>query len=637
MNTKKTFKTNILFFALAVFSLIVVSFVATNFFKKDSQTAQAAQNCSNSGYLSGNLTTCTSSYLGGSGNDEGNAVEIQSSKNIVIGGKFSSTPAAANNYSFLNGTTGAILITDSTGKELLSVTKLGSIVDDMDINRTDNTVYAVGDFGLVALSANGSSVLWSKTNFPNSNAGGGAVYSNGRRVAVALDGTVMVVFNKQAYIYDKNGNQLGTTIALDTKNYLGGDMTRYVEDIAIDSQNKQFIVAGWSQVNNDFQSAALPFISYDTASFGTLKWQNYAWWASASINSSSTADTRSKRVSLGRDNKLYFTGKSDGGNTIFRYNPQCLVLTSACRTNQTTTSTNTASIDTWNNGAGAGVGDYGYFARFNLQNGNQEVGQFQYTNAGVNAARSYSILPITADESGNVYQGGKAVNGTIPYRNTLKINNNPTTTRIDNETALIGVNSNFTQRTVTATWTGSSSPNTGEIRAISAANGIVAVLGNINGNIVTSSTPLQGTFGGSTDAFFAVWGDSTSGSSSSSISSSNSSQNSSTNSSSSSSNSVQSSSTLSSQTSSQSMSFLPKPKPIVSWGNTQNSSSSITQIPTQPSTNNLDNNIQKPSNLENSGNLTNSSSSQTNPNLSIYNSSQIFNGAFGVVEITASY
>lgn len=261
----------------------------------------------------------------------------------------------------------------------------------------------------------------------------------------------MAVFNKQAYIYDKNGNQISTTIALDTKNYLGGDMTRYVEDIAIDSQNKQIIVAGWSQVNTTFQSASLPFISYDLATFGNLNWQNYAWWASASVNSSSTADTRSKRVSFGRDNKIYYTGKSDGGNNIFRYNPQCLVLVSACRTGQSSTSASNPSIDVWNNGAGAGAGDYGYFARFNLQTGNQEMGQFQYTNAGTNAARSYAILPITADENGNVYQGGKAVNGTIPYRDTLKINNNATTARIDNETALIGVNSNFTQRTVTAT------------------------------------------------------------------------------------------------------------------------------------------------------------------------------------------
>jgi hypothetical protein len=296
---------------------------------------------------------------------------------------------------------------------------------------------------------------------------------------------------------------------------------------------------------------------------------------------------------------------------FFRYNSQCIVLVSACRAGQSSTSTNNVAIDVWNNGAGAGAGDYGYFARFNLQTGSQENGQFQYTNAGVNAARSYAILPITADENGNVYQGGKAINGTIPNRTTLSINNNPVSNRINNETALIGVNSNFTQRTVTATWTPSSAADVGEIRAISAVGGIVAVLGNTNGNIVTSS-PIQASFGGLTDAFFAVWGDSTSNNSSSSSSSQNSSSNS-------------SSSLSSSQSSNQSLVYISKPKPVVFWTDNQSSSKAKNSSSVGKS-------------IDNQNFSSNSKNQSTKrPDLSIYNNSKLFKGAFGSVEISGSY
>ncbi|QTA80512.1 pectin lyase fold-containing [Desulfonema limicola] len=467
-----------------------------------------------------NLIVSTSGYLGGKGQDQGNAAGIQSNKIIVIGGLFSSLPVPEKENILLNAdssSTGALICLTEIGRTVYSVTRLGNIIDDLDINPVNDQIAAAGDFGLVLLDPDADQVIWHKPlsyfNYTDTGLADGdaSYFGNGRRVAIAQDGTVAAQFNEYYFVFDNQGSEITRRLITredsdKTANPYGiGGYNHRVEDISIDSTSRLVFVTGFSQRSPDFQSAYIAGFSYELkGDDGKDKniWTDYNWWYSASQNTGLGADTKGIRIVMGRDNRLCFAGYADGGNNIFTRNPKYLDENNKMP-DYINTSVNNVKIDSFNDGAGAGSGRFAYFAKLDPATGEIDAGQFQYSSAGINEARSFEIFAVQSDESGKVMAGGRSEYD-MPERNKLTINRVPPGTRINNENALICVSPDFSRRTLAACWTGEEQADISKITALDSSHGISVIIGETLGNILTANSADNIKNSGQ-DVFFSVW------------------------------------------------------------------------------------------------------------------------------------
>ncbi len=470
-------------------SVILPSLIALSITTIASKVAaQTYPSCSASGTSATNLVVCSASYLGGSSEDQGSAVEVGSDYSVVFGGtiignNFGRSPV---NLQAGNSTTpggnGIIVRTSPSGEQILSVTRLGNSIDDLDVNRSQSTIAVVGDFGLALLSSQANQVLWSKYI----GTGGGALASSGRRVAVGTNGEVAALFNKKVTIFDQQGTQLGQFTP----------SGKYIEDIAVDSASGSVIVTGFSQKDgggcSKLQVAWIRSYSYS----GTLKWTNYDWTREQAYKPvNNCADTRGVRVAIGRDNLLYFAGQSAGGNTIFRSDPKNL-----------TQSAPNVKYDQYNDAYNTKSNWITYYSRLDPATGNIQKGQIALTRLGDGSGNTIQPRGITADENGNVYISG--ISGAyIANRRDMKLSISGQPLGVYNgfEGFLLVVNKEFTSRKVWTTWTGTNSTSAvSNVFGVSAAKGIAAIMGTSNGKMITVN-PIQGNNAGGKDAFFSIF------------------------------------------------------------------------------------------------------------------------------------
>jgi hypothetical protein len=461
--------------------------------------------CPGTGYFTGNLITCTSSYLSGDGNDIGASIRILDNYDVVVSGMFHELPAAQNNYTYLNantGSQGAVCIFNPSGTVLKTIVRLGDMVDDMDVDRSTNEILVYGSFGLVKLNADGSQLLWHKSGGTVGQASQTPIYSSGRRVAVAQNGDIVILGNSGTasacdgfvHVYDADGNDISAGLfTIHRTDIGGGTYNEKWEDIAIDSQTKQVFVTGTAQRCTNFQSSFLMAYSYHDTIFGHKQWQSFTLWCSGATNYNLTADARGKRVVF-KNNELLFVGHADGGNNLFTKKVN----------DYDTNEPNLIQIDDWNNGAGFGSGKIAYFARLNQLNGEVIKSQFQFSSTGVNQAKSFEILSITSTNDGQIIVGGVSQKD-MPLRNALQINGIPVGARVDNESALIGVSNDFTQRNLVSTFTGTQQAASSKIVSIDAHNGVFALLGETEGDIMTVF-PIDPTRNNGTAVFYSVFG-----------------------------------------------------------------------------------------------------------------------------------
>ncbi len=443
-------------------------------------------NCSSANTTATNLEVCSASYLGGQDDDNGTSVEIAPDQSVVLGGKivdnnFGVTPinlqAGSSNSS---GGNGVIIRMSPEGKKILSVTRLGDTVDDLDINRTTGEIAVVGDFGFAIISSDGTQVLWSQ----NLGSGGGATFSTGRRVAVGQDGAIAALFNKQVTVFDAARNQIGKFTPAG----------KYIEDVAVDSDTQTVIVTGYTQKNggkcSQLQVAFVRGYSYT----GKIKWQDYDWTsAQAYATNSSCADTRGVRVAIGKDNLLYFAGESAGGNTIYNYDSSDLSQNAP-----------NVTFDKYNTPYNTKSNQITYYARLNPATGEILKGQFALARLSKDQGNTIRPKAITADEDGNVYIGG--ISGyNIANRNALSISGQPLGPYSGGDCFLLIVSPDFNTRKIWTSWTAQgSTTNSGTIFGVTATAGTAAVVMTTPGQLVTQN-PIQGELAGDNDAFYSVF------------------------------------------------------------------------------------------------------------------------------------
>lgn len=425
-----------------------------------------------------NLEVSTVSYWGGNQDDLGTAIAIAPDKTIVLSGQVIGNNFGQSPVNLLGGGNGVILRTDSPGKLILSVTRIGEIIDDLDIHSNTGKIAVVGDFGLSVLDAKAQNMLWTV----ELGEGGGATTSNGRRVAVGIDGKIAALFKKQVTVFDENSRQIGQF-------YVRG---RFVEDVAIDSNSNSVIVTGYSQKNKGgCRQLQVSFIrGYDYA--GNVKWTNYDWThGEARSGNSSCADTRGVRIAIGKDGKLYFAGESAGGNTIYRYNPRDLSQEAP-----------NVIFDPYNHPYNTASNHILYYARFDSATGDIEQGQFHLSRRSNGKGNTIVPRAIAADENGNVLIGGWSA-AKFANRDESKISGQSGSyAAYDN--FVLAVSPDFSSRTYMVSWN-KSCTGKNQVVGVAAAYGVRAMISDTAGCDMITVNPLQGNPKGGTEVLYSVW------------------------------------------------------------------------------------------------------------------------------------
>ncbi len=447
------------------------------------QAGEQGGNCSATGTTATNLVVCSASYLGGKGDNSGTSVGIAPDRSVVLSGKiigknFGLTPINLKaGSSSSSGGNGVMIRMSPTGRKILSVTRLGDIVDELDINRKTGEIAVVGDFGLAVLNSPAKQVLWSK----DLGSGGGATSSAGRRVGVGQNGEIAGLFNHKVTIFDLAGNQIGQFTSAGN----------FVEDVAIDSKSQTVIVTGFSQKNGgECHQLQVAFIRGYTYT-GKLKWQDYDWTQTqAQAANSSCADTRGLRVAIGKDNMLYFAGESAGGNSIYNYNPKNISQKAP-----------NVDIDNYNTPFNTKSNHITYYAKLNPATGAIVVGQFALARRPNDQGNTIRPRAITADEKGNVYIGGES-GASIPNRTKLSISGQTLGPYSGGDCFLLVVSPDFSQRKIWTSWTATGS--SGTIFGIAVAKGTASVVMTTAGELIVVN-PIQSQRAGENDAFYSVF------------------------------------------------------------------------------------------------------------------------------------
>ncbi len=426
-----------------------------------------------------NLAVFSATHIGGAGSDSASAVDVDLSGNVVWAGVLVGTnPAIAGvaPVTLLGGGNGAIVRFDSYGTTVLSVTRIGTNVRDLEIGAGPMVV--CGDFGVAVLDASAASVLWSATP--------GMV----RRCAIGSDGTTAASVGTQIYAYAPSGQPLGSW----SSGGASGDPDAL--DLAVASASQAVVVTGYKQKTNDLQVAFLSAWSYS----GTPRWTSYDFSASAVNGANISADTRGRRVAIGRDGKLYFVGSINGGTgaSIFSRDPKNVALTLG--------GDRSVSTDTYNTATNTGSISMIWYGRYSPADGTLEKGQSALTRKDDGKGNSIGIKTITADEAGRIYLGGDAYYQ-IHNRAARQVAGTTVGPYASGEAYLLVISADLKQRHIWTSFAGPAvSAGGSPVVGVAVRNGIAAIAISLsNGRLITTANALQPSPGPLADGYLAVW------------------------------------------------------------------------------------------------------------------------------------
>ena len=418
-----------------------------------------------------NLEVATASYLGSTGSDQLNAVDIAPGGTVIVGGSLPGYAVAEITPVVINGgTDGAVLRLDRNGRTVLSLTKIGAVVTDLEMNNQSQLVVC-GDFGLALLNATADQARWQHAP--------GQV----NRCAIGDDGVVAGLVGGTLYLYD--GNQLRSWTVAGSAVY----------DVAVAGAEQLVIATGYTQLTANLQVAFIRAWRYD----GSEVWRSYDYAAVTGYG----ADTRGERVAIGRDGLLYFAGTINGGTgaSIFSRDPKDLNQSAAAKT---------VKFDRFNDPTNTGSIKMTWYGRYAPATGDLLLGQSLLTRLTNGRGNSITPQAIMADETGQLYVvGSKAAD--LDRRSDRQVDGQAVGTYESGEGYLLAVASDFRSRIV---WTpfarsGYAAGNS-PVNAIGVRNGITAlVLTQDNGKerrlITTAAALHREPPGGGSDGYLAVW------------------------------------------------------------------------------------------------------------------------------------
>lgn len=319
------------------------------------------------------LDAITATYLGGPGDDRPTAVEIAPGGTIVYAGALDGTDLGVA-PARLGAGPAAIVRLGGAGREVLSVTRVGDAIADMKVDRSGR-IYVVGrPFGLLALDERAADVRWRRDVAAD-------------RVAVGADGTVAVLDAAAARVelFTSDGAPAGA-IALD------GARESY-RDVAVHGGTRTVVVTG--AVPGHPEEPVVRAFGYD----GQPRWQDYGWTGAEAMRAGVTASATGIRLTVGRDDRLYLLGESNGGNSAFFRRPRRLDLRAE----------NLIGHDRFTSPTRVGNQYIIVVARLSPADGAVEAVQFHLTRNenDRSSGRTMWGRAIAADESGRVFLAGQ--------------------------------------------------------------------------------------------------------------------------------------------------------------------------------------------------------------------------------------
>lgn len=412
-----------------------------------------------------NLSAAT--YLGGPQADRAAAVDRAPDGTVLFAGTMPGYTPAVAPTTLLNGTAGTILRFDRTGRQLLSATRVGASVADMELG-PDGAIALCGDFGVALLDPAASRVQWS------------AAVGAGRRCAAGNDGAVAVLVDGEVAAFDAAGAPLGRwAVGAGTAN-----------DVAVDGRNKLVIVAGFVQVTSTLQVPFIRAFGYD----GALRWRSYDF--AAGTPNLGSADSRGERIAIGRDGKLYFAGSINGstGVSVFARDPKDTGRSAADRTVVT---------DKYTNPYNTGSVKMLWLARFDPADGELELAQSLLTRRSDDKGNSIGAGAIAADADGTLYVAGAAA-AFIASRDSVQVANMPLGTYSGGDAYALELSPDFRQRRLWVAFTGPGG-GSGGADGIAVRDGAVALAATLNSGAFVTHNALQAAPGAASEGYLATW------------------------------------------------------------------------------------------------------------------------------------
>jgi hypothetical protein len=418
---------------------------------------------------------CAATFLGGSGANHLGSVDVAPDGTLVVAGAVEGSNLGVTPTTLMGGTTGAVVRLNSTGTKVLSMSAIGTLVSGLQVDRVDGKIAVAGDFGVALLDAVAGSILWSKAI-----SGGASV------VSIGDDGTIAALSGNTVSVFSEVGMPLGT-ISIPATSTNG---------VAVDGADQSVIVTGYRQDNggacSEYKSTFILAYAY---AGGSPKWTDYAWTHDQVGAAGQCADTTGFVVTMGRDGKLYYAAKSDGGDTVHQNDPRDLSKPAP-----------NVATDAYNQPYGlSGANAIGYYARFDPATGLIERGQFVLSRNG-SAGNAAVPSAIAADEKGDVFIAGNAAYE-IDNRSSDQINGHDAGNYAAYDVFGLIVSPDFTQR---LTWTVFNGGGPGTATAVVAGKGIAALgaeqtSAEYAGGALITVNALQPSPQGASDGYLAVW------------------------------------------------------------------------------------------------------------------------------------
>jgi hypothetical protein len=333
--------------------------------------------------LNDDLPVTTATYLGGSQDETVVGAAFGSAGDFFLAGNFTSDylPQGAVLIPIDGQGQGALVRLSKDGQEALSLTRFDENVQ----------AFAASSFGfavaleqsILVLSSSGDALQF------------GAISFAAKRVDIAVDGHLVALSEQnEIRVYSPQG----VLQAQQTFN----QFTR-VDDVAI-TPTGRIVFTGYNQLNANLKS---PFLECYEADLETLVWQAYGFSNTEVTGQNLGADSEGERVAIGADGLLYFSGATDGGNTVFQRRPDAITTT----LNSGTPPGNPIleTTDVYNQPVSlSGSAKFSFHARFDPETGQIQKAQFLLARLSSGNQNTIRIREITADAVGNVLIVGRA-------------------------------------------------------------------------------------------------------------------------------------------------------------------------------------------------------------------------------------
>lgn len=424
-----------------------------------------------------NLDALTATFLGnGGGVDRPGAIDFGRDRGVVAAGQVSGSVAGPSVD--LGGTSGAVIRLDAAGRTVRSVTRIGTVVDDMEVIRRTGGIAVTGDFGVAVLDASASRVDWQHTT---------CARGRGRRIAAGENGAVAVLCSGTVTVFDQGGGRVATF----------KPDHRVVEDVAVVDTSGLVVVTGHDvTLDRERRELRVAYLdAYDVR--GRRVWRAYGW--SGEQIPGFTAGTRGIRVARGHDGRVYLLGEADGAANAFRALPQ-----DAQRPGRLTGHDAYDSLNP--DRAGDARGPLVFVTRLNAENGRQIAGRFALARTPDGRPAPTYGRAVAADAYGNVVVGG-AAQCCLPQRQNQRVGGRPVPPSQSLDAYVLSLDAGLADRRA---WTAVG--RGGEVQAVATLGGVAALAAAMTTRAVVTLAPLpgQGRPSGSVsernpDGYLATW------------------------------------------------------------------------------------------------------------------------------------